>query len=178
MTDETRLGKAGTGVAKEGAQAVIRPEKMLLRRQITDAFVTLLLEPDPSAPAEAGSAIPVAQWLERFARGEDLRQVGVIIRGADDLSALKPHIGGLFCAALHYPIFSDGRAYSHAYRLRKTWGYQGPIIAFGDVLRDQLLYMSRVGIDGFYLRADQKPEDCLAAYRLYSAYYQYDDVAA
>ncbi|MBT9557670.1 MAG: DUF934 domain-containing protein, partial [Myxococcales bacterium] len=53
----------------------------------------------------------------------------------------------------------------------------GPIIAFGDVLRDQILYMSRVGINGFYMRDGQKLDESLAAFRLYSAYYQYHDVA-
>ena len=52
-------------------------------------------------------------------------------------------------------------------------GYDGTILAFGDVLRDQLLYMSRCGINGFYLRSDQDPQTCLAAFDLYTTHYQY-----
>ena len=102
--------------------------------------------------------------------------VGVIVQGPDDIAPLQPHLDAVPFIALRYPVFSDGRSYSHAYRLRKTWKYAGPLIAFGDVLRDQLLYMSRCGIDGFYLRQDQNLEACLAAFQLYSAYYQYNDI--
>jgi uncharacterized protein (DUF934 family) len=177
VTDETKTGKAGTGVAKQSVATVIRPETMILDKAVVASFTTLLMEPDPNAAAEPGTCIPLAGWLARRAAGQDLRGVGVIANGADDISALEPHLADVPVVALQFPVFSDGRAYSHAYRLRKTWRYPGPIIAFGDVLRDQILYMSRVGINGFYMRADQKLDESLAAFRLYSAYYQYNDVA-
>ena len=177
MTDETKTGKDGTGVAKQRTETVIRPESMILDKAIVASFTTLLLEPDPGAAAGPGTCIPLVGWLERRDAGLDLRGIGVIANGANDLAGLEAHLMDVPVIALQFPVFSDGRAYSHTYRLRKTWRYPGPIIAFGDVLRDQLLYMSRVGINGFYMRADQKLEESLAAFRLYSAYYQYNDVA-
>ncbi len=52
--------------------------------------------------------------------------------------------------ALHFPAFTDGRAYSQARELRQR-GYAGEIRALGDVLADQLLAMRRCGFSSFAL---------------------------
>ena len=56
---------------------------------------------------------------------------------------------------LHFPKFTDGRAYSQAYLLRRRLGFTGDIRATGDVLVDQLLQMQRSGFSSALLRADQ-----------------------
>jgi uncharacterized protein (DUF934 family) len=56
---------------------------------------------------------------------------------------------------LHFPKFTDGRAYSQAYLLRRRLGFAGDIRATGDVLVDQLLQMQRSGFSSAVLRADQ-----------------------
>jgi len=56
---------------------------------------------------------------------------------------------------LHFPKFTDGRAYSQAYLLRRRLGFQGELRATGDVLADQLIQMQRSGFDSAVLRADQ-----------------------
>lgn len=56
---------------------------------------------------------------------------------------------------LHFPKFTDGRAYSQAYLLRRRLGFVGDIRATGDVLVDQLLQMQRSGFSSAVLRADQ-----------------------
>jgi uncharacterized protein (DUF934 family) len=56
---------------------------------------------------------------------------------------------------LHFPKFTDGRAYSQAYLLRRRLGFGGDIRANGDVLVDQLLQMQRSGFSSAVLRADQ-----------------------
>ena len=45
---------------------------------------------------------------------------------------------------LHFPKFTDGRAFSQAFILRRR-GYAGDIRAHGDVLIDQLVQMQRSG---------------------------------
>ena len=42
---------------------------------------------------------------------------------------------------LHFPKFTDGRAYSQAFLLRRRLGFTGDIRATGDVLIDQLVQM-------------------------------------
>lgn len=74
--------------------------------------------------------------------------------------------------ALNFPVFSDGRSYSNARELRQRYDYKGEIRAIGDVLRDQLYYMSRCGFDAFELRQDQDPELCLQAFADFKTGYQ------
>ena len=52
-------------------------------------------------------------------------------------------------------MFRDGRGYSTAALLRQRFGWDGELRAIGDVLIDQLIYLSRVGYDSFALRDDQ-----------------------
>ena len=53
---------------------------------------------------------------------------------------------------LHFPKFTDGRAYSQAFLLRRRMGFQGEIRATGDVLIDQIPLMLRCGIDSFAVK--------------------------
>lgn len=56
---------------------------------------------------------------------------------------------------LHFPKFTDGRAYSQAFLLSRRLGFKGQIRATGDVLIDQLAQMERSGFTEAALRADQ-----------------------
>ena len=58
---------------------------------------------------------------------------------------------------LHFPKFTDGRAFSQAFILRRR-GYEGDIRAHGDVLIDQLVQMQRSGFSSVVLRDDQNAE--------------------
>lgn len=74
--------------------------------------------------------------------------------------------------ALNFPKYVDGRAYSQARLLRERYGYQGNILATGDVLRDQLYYMFRCGFTVFALRDDQDAEASMAAFNEFTVQYQ------
>ena len=65
------------------------------------------------------------------------------------------NLQGVARVNLHFPKFTDGRAYSQAYLLRRRLGFTGDIRATGDVLVDQLLQMQRSGFSSAVLRADQ-----------------------
>ncbi|MBD3894380.1 DUF934 domain-containing protein [Halomonas sp. ML-15] len=74
--------------------------------------------------------------------------------------------------AIDFPAFTDGRGYSLARLLRERYGYQGEVRAIGDVLVDQLYYMSRCGFDALALRDDQHLDDALRALGAFSVSYQ------
>lgn len=74
---------------------------------------------------------------------------------------------GVARVQLNFPKFSDGRAFSQAFLLRRRLGFKGEIRATGDVLVDQLAQMKRSGFDVAVLRADQ-PLD--VAHRVLAAY--------
>ena len=44
---------------------------------------------------------------------------------------------------LHFPKFTDGRAFSQAVQLRRRHQFKGEIVATGDVLIDQLVQLQR-----------------------------------
>ena len=75
--------------------------------------------------------------------------------------------------SLHFPKFSDGRAFSQAVILRRR-GFEGDIRALGDVLIDQLLQMQRCGFSSAVLRADQDAAHGQRLMQHYSAFYQGD----
>ena len=147
-------------------------ERMILDQAVVPR--TFAIDEAPDAMAAPHTAIRLTRWLALESDGADLNETGVILHGDSELDALKPHLQTVPFVAVHFPKFTDGRGYSHARRLRALWGYEGTILAYGDVLRDQLLYMSRCGINAFHLRADQDPRACLAAFDLYTTHYQYD----
>lgn len=77
---------------------------------------------------------------------------------------------------LHFPKFSDGRAYSQAFLLRRRLGYGGEIRATGDVLVDQVLQMQRTGFDSAVLRADQDLQAARRQLDRFGGFYQGDAV--
>lgn len=76
--------------------------------------------------------------------------------------------------ALHFPKFTDGRAYSQAYWLRRRRGFAGDLIATGDVLVDQLQQMKRCGFSHAVLRADQDLTVAARELARYERFYQGD----
>jgi uncharacterized protein (DUF934 family) len=83
---------------------------------------------------------------------------------------------GVRVVELQFPKFSDGRAFSQAFLLRRRLGYTGEIRATGDVLIDQVLQMQRSGFTQAVLKDDQ---DLTHAERLlahYNGFYQGDAV--
>ncbi|WP_175689901.1 DUF934 domain-containing protein [Burkholderia anthina] len=72
----------------------------------------------------------------------------------EELPPLAARIAQAARIDLHFPSFTDGRAYSQAYLLRKRFGFTGDLRATGDVLIDQLLLMERTGFSSAVLGSD------------------------
>ncbi len=77
---------------------------------------------------------------------------------------------------LSFPKFTDGRAYSQAFLLRRRLGFKGELRATGDVLVDQLPQMQRCGFDSAVLRADQSLASAQRQLGYFSTFYQGDAV--
>jgi len=98
-----------------------------------------------------------------------------ILALANDVDAQTLSLEGIARIDLHFPKFTDGRAFSQAFVLRRR-GFQGDIRAQGDVLIDQLMQMQRSGFSSALLRADQNAEHGKKLLSQYSAFYQGDSV--
>ena len=74
---------------------------------------------------------------------------------ANDADPRDISLAGIERIDLHFPKFTDGRAFSQAFLLSRRLGFKGEIRATGDVLVDQLAQMDRSGFTSAVLRADQ-----------------------
>ena len=90
-----------------------------------------------------------------------------VIELANDADPFQVSLEGVDRIDLSFPKFTDGRAFSQAFLLRRRLGFKGEIRATGDVLVDQLAQMERSGFDVAVLRADQ---DLGIAQRVLAAY--------
>lgn len=95
---------------------------------------------------------------------------------ANDADPREADLSGIAVIELHFPKFSDGRAFSQAFLLRRRLGFTGEIRATGDVLIDQLVQMQRSGFTQAVLRADQNLAHGQALLAHYPAFYQGDAV--
>ena len=77
---------------------------------------------------------------------------------------------------LNFPKFTDGRAYSQAFLLRRRLGFTGDIRATGDVLIDQLVQMKRTGFSSAVLKEGVDASDAQRQFDRFSAFYQGDAV--
>ncbi|MFN9469985.1 DUF934 domain-containing protein [Acidovorax sp.] len=95
---------------------------------------------------------------------------------ANDADALKLNLDGVERVDLHFPSFTDGRAFSQAFLLRRRRGFKGDIRATGDVLIDQLVQMQRTGFSSAVLRDGVDPADAARQFAMFPGYYQGDAV--
>ncbi|MBM3344406.1 MAG: DUF934 domain-containing protein [Betaproteobacteria bacterium] len=120
-------------------------------------------------PQSGDWIVPLTLWqAKRAAHGG---RIGVLLENTDDPRVLAEDFDKLALIAVRFPKFTDGRGYSIA-RLLRRMGWQGELRAVGDVLRDQLFYMTRCGFDAFALRDDQDPQVALSAFGDFTAPYQ------
>lgn len=130
---------------------------------------------DESSPLGAGVAVvvPLTRLLaQRQALIDRPGDLGVVLSTDDDPLALAGDLDRLTLIAVNFPVFTDGRGYSSARLIRERLGWKGELRAIGDIQRDQIPYLSRVGFDAFALKAGQDPEQALRAFADFSEAYQ------
>jgi uncharacterized protein (DUF934 family) len=130
---------------------------------------------DENAPIAAGGSliISLARLLsDRDAFADRPGELGVVLHPDDDPLSLAGELKRLSLIAVTFPVFTDGRGYSSARLIRERLGWTGELRAVGDVQRDQIPYLFRVGFDAFALKAGQDPEQALSAFGDFSEAYQ------
>lgn len=135
------------------------------------AFVTLA-DADP-LPAEG----PVIVSFKRFQNERDLLlargdRLGLRLDASESPELVGDDIHKLALIVLHVPYFRDGRAFSWARLLRTRLGYKGELRVSGHVLRDQITFYARVGVDSFDLPRPVTEADIAAVRAEMSNVYQ------
>jgi uncharacterized protein (DUF934 family) len=105
----------------------------------------------------------------------ELAEAGVLTL-ANDADPRAADLLGITRIELQFPKFTDGRAFSQAFLLRRRLGFEGDIRATGDVLVDQLQQMARSGFSSAELRADQNPDTAQRQLDRFASFYQGDAV--
>ena len=101
--------------------------------------------------------------------------LNVLVIG-NDADVLEADLEGVDRIELAFPKFTDGRAFSQAYLLRRRRKFAGDIRATGDVLVDQLVQMQRTGFSSAVLKEGKDPADAQRQFDRYPAFYQGDVV--
>ena len=115
----------------------------------------ILAHTDYQSPAESGNGVLVL---------------------ANDVNALDVNLDGITQVDLQFPAFTDGRAFTQAYLLRRRRGFTGDIRATGDVLIDQLVQMQRTGFSSAVLRAGVDQADAQRQFERFGGFYQADAI--
>ena len=118
--------------------------------------------------------LTLAQW--HAVRAQWPRELPVAVAvpndaGIEDLAEDLPRIA---LVVLHFPKWTDGRAYSQARLLRARYRYAGAVRATGEVLVDMMPLLSRTGFDEAQLRADQSREVAERSLHFFPGHYQAD----
>ena len=130
---------------------------------------------------EDGQALPEGKVIVSLSRWRAEREaligrrnsgLGIQLAASDHAEDVAADLDNFEVVALNFPIFRDGRAYTTARLLRDRYGYKGELRATGDVLRDQIFFMHRVGFDAFEVKEGRSIEDALKAFDDFSVVYQ------
>lgn len=91
---------------------------------------------------------------------------------ANDVDPRSLDLNGVTRIDLQFPKFTDGRAYSQAFLLRRRLGFAGELRATGDVLIDQLVQMQRTGFDAAVLREGVDASAAQRQFERFAGFYQ------
>jgi uncharacterized protein (DUF934 family) len=116
--------------------------------------------------------VPLKVWQAQRDALQVRTELGVWLASDERAEDLKGDIAEFSVIAVDFPKFADGRGYSIAHHLRARLGYGGELRAIGDVLRDQMFYMQRVGFDAFAARTDKDVREALKGLSDFSYTYQ------
>jgi len=98
-------------------------------------------------------------------------QTGALLL-ANDVDPRTLDLSGVQRIDLQFPSFTDGRAYSQAFLLRRRLRFAGELRATGDVLIDQLLPMQRSGFDVAVLAEGVDASAARRQLERYAGFYQ------
>ena len=117
--------------------------------------------------------ISLARWqAEHEILVDHNGSLGLRLSGNDPLEEIVPDLANFSLIVLIFPVFPDGRCYSFARLLRDRYDFTGEIRAQGDVLHDQLFYMTQCGINSFEMANPEAIESALVAFDDFSESYQ------
>jgi uncharacterized protein (DUF934 family) len=122
---------------------------------------------------EGNATVTLQRWqAEKDALAARNAPLGIRLGTADAPEAIAGDLARFSLIVLEFPKFTDGRVFSQARLLRERYGYTGELRVRGDFLRDQLFYLSRVGVNAFEFPDETNLEDVLPSFSDFTVRYQ------
>jgi uncharacterized protein (DUF934 family) len=139
-----------------------------------DAEATV--ESTAALPVPAGPVlIPAPVWLaqrDALLSRADAGEVAVSLAPTFRVEDIAQDVQRFALIAVEFPKFIDGRGYSTARLLRERYAYRGELRAVGNIGRDQLFYLKRVGFDAFLIPPGQDAAAALQSLNDFPEVYQ------
>jgi uncharacterized protein (DUF934 family) len=151
--------------------------KLIKDGAIVDNIWILMAKPDTdaaSAEVAAGNIIvPLSVWLAQKNQLQSRNDIGVWLDSDETAEQISDDAKKLPLIAVNFPLFMDGRAFSTAKLLRERYGFTGELRAIGNLIRDQLCYLRRCGVNAFaFSNPDIKLEEAVKSLNDFNEYYQ------
>ena len=95
--------------------------------------------------------VSLVRWQQERDQLSRVKHLGLRLEPDVVLEDIANDLSHFQLIELYFPVFTDGRAFTHARLLRSRYGYTGDIRVSGDFMRDQVFYLNRVGVSSFEL---------------------------
>jgi uncharacterized protein (DUF934 family) len=130
--------------------------------------------PPVSINAEPHLLLDLAQWHAARSHWPAGMPVGLKLGNDQDVEQLTDDLSRLSLVVLHFPKWTDGRAYTQARLLRARYHFEGEVRATGEVVVDMMPLLARNGFDAVALRADQSIDIAEQTLGFFGGHYQGD----
>ena len=123
--------------------------QLIKDKQVTqDNWVYILDE----TPLDADYIIvPLVRWQQERDQLSKVKHLGLRLESDVAIEDIVDDLSHFQLIELFIPVFTDGRAFTHARLLRSRYGFTDDIRVSGDFMRDQVFYLNRVGVSSFEL---------------------------
>ncbi len=127
--------------------------KLLKDKTIVDNGWQVLPKDFTGTLPDAPCFVPLDYWLAHKQKLQNPETIGVWLDAEQEPEELAGDIVNLQHLAVNFPTFMDGRGFSIARLIRDRYQFSGELRAIGQIVPDQLFYLSRCGFDAFCLDA-------------------------
>ena len=116
--------------------------------------------------------VSLVRWQQERNQLSKVKHLGLRLESDVVLEEIADDLAHCQLIELYFPVFTGGRAFTHARVLRSRYGFAGDIRASGDYMRDQVYYLSRVGVSSFELNDQDNAQQVIQAMGDFSVDYQ------
>lgn len=134
-----------------------------------DTYLNTFQRIGEDAVLPAGDVVLTVGQLDRLS--EITGKKGLLLTEVDSPETVKLPLDQLDLIEIRFAAFADGRGYSFATLIRRL-GFKGELRATGDVFKDVLFYLKRVGFNSFILKQGKDLDEAKSGLQDFTAGYQ------